>query len=113
MEIPQLPDDIIKMIMNINRQERDKELAEFWEEWSEEYEDELYDWYEDDYIHHTIWEELSINDKIKIYKHHKRLVSFHESVLCDGAPPDWYWGPLPNVDKNYDRETGEYIEKKS
>ena len=90
MEIPQLPDDIIKMISDINRQERDKELAEFWEKWGEDYEDDLEEFYDDGDISSWDWNELTIDEKINIYKRHQRLMDFNQSVLCDGSAPDWW-----------------------
>tara|TARA_R110002020_G_scaffold293537_1_gene509284 strand:- start:60 stop:359 length:300 start_codon:yes stop_codon:yes gene_type:complete len=99
MEFNKLPSDIKQLIFNNNRAEnnninRDKKLAEFWDKWGEDdLEDELYDWYEDGYIHHTRLENLSINDKIKIYKFHQKRMEVHESAMCDGSAPDWFYTP--------------------
>ena len=83
MEFNKLPSDIKQLIFNNNRAEnnninRDKKLAEFWDKWGEDdLEDELYDWYEE----------------IKIYKFHQKRMEVHESAMCDGSAPDWFYTP--------------------
>ena len=105
MEFNFLPSEIKQLIFKHNRPannviNRDKKLAEFWEKWGrDDYEDELYDMYEDGYIQHTRWEDLSIKEKIKIYKFHQKRKEFHESVLCDGSPAGWWYELEPESDE--------------
>jgi len=78
MNFNDLPSDIRLIIFEKNRKDnRDRILQEFWDEWE--------DYYWDDYE----WEEMNISDKIKLYKGHLRAVEVHESIMCDGSLPDW------------------------
>tara|TARA_R110000822_G_scaffold183329_1_gene322735 strand:+ start:527 stop:901 length:375 start_codon:yes stop_codon:yes gene_type:complete len=123
MNFNNLPSDIKQLIFNNNREHnnkinRDKKLREFWDEWEDAYEDDVEEFYNDGDISSPYWEDLTIKEKINIYKRHKRMMEIHESVMCDGSAPDWYYESLRSEDEggsdkltdpNYDRETGEYI----
>ena len=118
MDFNNLPSDIKQLIFNNNRESnnkinRDKKLKEFWDEWEDAYEDDLEEFYDEGDISSPCWEDLTIKEKINIYKRHQRMVEIHESSMCDGSAPDWVYESMGGSDKltdpNYDRETGEYI----
>lgn len=101
----ELPRDIKELIFKKNRTSnniinRDKKLAEFWDKWSEDYEDDLEEFYDEGDISSWDWEQLTINEKINIYKRHQRLIQFNESVLCDGSAPDWWYELEPESDED-------------
>ena len=114
MNFDNLPSDIKQLIFNNNRQHNNKvntvkKLKLFWDEWEDTYEDDVEEFYNDGDISSPYWEDLTIEEQINIYKRHDRMMEVHQSVMCDGSVPDWCWGTDEVRDKNYDRETGEYI----
>ena len=86
-----LCDDLMELIGKEVQKQQKIRLDKFWEEWADSYEDDLEDWFYDELISSQYWEDLELAEKLKIEKHHERCVEFHNSVMCDGAPPDWYW----------------------
>lgn len=99
-----LPSDIKELIFKNNRQynnniNRDKKLAEFWDEWGDYYDDDLEDWCYDEVISNNYWEGLTVEDKIIIYKFHEKRQEIHDSIMCDGSAPDWYYELEPESDE--------------
>ena len=93
MNFDNLPSDIKNLIFEQNRKSnneinRDKKLNLFWEEWGEDYEDDIEEFFYDELISSPNWEELKIKEKINIYKRHLRSVARHESIMCDGSALD-------------------------
>lgn len=88
-----LPSDIKKLIFTKNRSYNNKInqeiiLNKFWEEWSEDYEDELQELFDDDIISSWDWEDLNHNEKLNIYRSHKRAMDRHYSIMQDGSGLD-------------------------
>jgi hypothetical protein len=88
-----LPSDIKNLIFNSNREDnnkinRDKKLKDFWDEWGEDYEDDLEEFHDDGDISSPHWEFLTIQEKINLYKRHQRIMARHYSIMCDGSALD-------------------------
>ena len=88
-----LPADLKFLIFEKNRVERnrinrDKKLQDFWDEWGEDYEDDVEEFYYDGGISSPNWDDLTIKEKVNIYKRHERIMARHYSILCDGSALD-------------------------
>ena len=88
-----LPADILNMIFTINREDALKEsnmIKEFWEEWEDMYDDDLYELYGDGIISSPDWNELTKEEQSKIYNSHNRSMRIHEDILCCGYSDELY-----------------------
>ena len=96
-----LPSDIKSIIYENNRKynndkNRDKKLQEIWDEWGEDYEEEIYELYvnvKDGDLISTDWKDLPMKDQIDFYKLHlERLAEPPALVWRAGEPaPEGYW----------------------
>jgi len=67
-----LPCDIKSLIFNINKQKdkEEKQIEAFWKESENYYDVELEEWFEDGQINAPIWDELTSENKKKVYEYH-------------------------------------------
>tara|TARA_R110000744_G_scaffold160247_2_gene276554 strand:+ start:184 stop:483 length:300 start_codon:yes stop_codon:yes gene_type:complete len=91
-----LPSEIKSMVFHQNRvhnnnTNRDRKLKDFWDEWEDQYQDDLEEFYNDGDISSWDWDELTIKEKINMYRRHERMVVRHESILCDGSDLDDFY----------------------
>ena len=88
-----LPCDIKNLIFGNNRTwnseiNQGQKLHDFWDEWGQEYEDDVEDFFDDELISSPYWDELKIKEKINIYKRHQRMIMRQRSIECDGSALD-------------------------